>query len=120
MSDLILRSDSVLIRLTPLSEVADDIDSTRCSIQWTATGIGNIQTQGFFYRTDLSRFQTELDGIFKDLKVEAELKSVEEDIRVSVKYESLHIWVTGFLTIPNSLGILEFSFESDPSFFAPQ
>lgn len=120
MSDLILRSDSVLIRLTPLSEAADDIDSIRCSIQWTATGIGNVQTEGFFYRTDLSRFQREFVGICKDLKGETELNAVEEDIRISAKYEALHIWITGFLTVPNSLGILEFCFESDPSFFEAQ
>ncbi len=115
-SELILRSDSVSVLLTPLSEVAGDIDSIGCSIQWTATGIGNVQTEGFFYRSVLVRFQREFDGICKDLKGETELNSVEEDIKISVNYEALHVRVTGFLTIPNSLGILEFSFESDPSF----
>ena len=115
-SELIFKSESVSVLLITSSQIADDIDSIRCSIQWTATGIGNVQTEGFFFRTDLVRFQRELDGICKDFKGETELNSVEEDIKISVNYEALHVRVTGFLTIPNSLGILEFSFESDPSF----
>ena len=116
MNELLLRSESVSLRLTPLSEFPDDIDSVRCSVRWVATGIGDVQTESDFYWNDLLRFRNELADIYKNLKGLTELYAVEEDINILVSYSKHHIQISGFMTLTNVSGRLEFSFETDPSF----
>jgi hypothetical protein len=118
VSSLVLRSDYVAVRVTSQTNQIDDIGSLLCSVEWIATGIGSLLTNGSFHKSDLDRFRLEVEKLSQDSVGHLELYSVEEDIKIAVGYTNGQVIVTGYLTLPNILGRLDYSFESEPGYLA--
>ena len=113
MKTVTVATDHARVRLTALSNQADDIGALLYSVVWDTTGSGRFVTEAFFYEDDLERFHSDLKQLSNVAEGQTEILSVEEEVHLSVRYENRRILVQGIMTIP-TLARLEFNFETEP------